>query len=420
MSSSRRRSRRSGFTLIELLVVISIIGVLAGLLLPAIQAARESGRRAQCQNNMKNIGLGLLQYSTQKNSFPAAGAVFENPAADPLTGDGSIIGAAASGGLTSSQVNNLARSWVVEILPYIDNQELYNAWNRQNSYLDSVTPTGSNASPSNATLSNTAIPILRCPDDNTAQPDQGNLSYVVNGGFALFLTTGATVRIDPVTQTTSAGILDWVPGSATAPATSITQKLGMFAIGTTAGNFPWDVKTTPSGVYDGTSTTLMLSENLLAGYTPGSPFNGGLASNWANPNPLFTMFIGSAHVCDKGVKLCEDTGLCTTGISSLPTGGIALAPNAALNADGPGWGLANLDGGGDNINFATQLTAEGSSPFLSSGHPGLVNTVFADGHVQTLSASIDGTVLAKIITPAGSKLPPWCKQLPVSGDAIGN
>jgi len=93
--------RRSGFTLVELLVVIAIIGVLVALLLPAIQAAREAARRAQCTNNMKQIGLGLLNYESAHQSFPA-GAL-----ASPL-GDG------------------FGASWSLRILNYLEMDNLYN------------------------------------------------------------------------------------------------------------------------------------------------------------------------------------------------------------------------------------------------------------------------------------------------------
>src|SRR4051794_29314302 len=75
--TARRRPR--GFTLIELLVVIAIIGVLVGLLLPAVNAAREAGRRTQCINNMRQLGLGIQGFLNARNSYPNAGT-FEDAA----------------------------------------------------------------------------------------------------------------------------------------------------------------------------------------------------------------------------------------------------------------------------------------------------------------------------------------------------
>src|SRR5262245_55382300 len=68
-----RQSYYRGFTLVELLVVIAIIGILVALLLPAVQAARESARRSQCLNNLKQFGVGLLRYHNDHGAFPVGG-----------------------------------------------------------------------------------------------------------------------------------------------------------------------------------------------------------------------------------------------------------------------------------------------------------------------------------------------------------
>ena len=112
---------RRGFTLIELLVVIAIIAVLIALLLPAVQSAREAARRSQCVNNLKQIGLSIHNYHSTNDALPPGGEVRSGGKA----GGYNFSGADA----WSNGPQNFGMK--VRLLPYMEQQPLYNAVNMQ-------------------------------------------------------------------------------------------------------------------------------------------------------------------------------------------------------------------------------------------------------------------------------------------------
>jgi prepilin-type N-terminal cleavage/methylation domain-containing protein len=126
------RTKKSGFTLVELLVVIAIIGVLIALLLPAVQAARESARRSSCQNKLKQLGLGMHNYLDAKQTCPPRGAWGIKKGSPPFTEN--------------------HHTWITFILPYVEEQALASgikldqpAWGKPHV--------------------NASLPVTRCPSD---------------------------------------------------------------------------------------------------------------------------------------------------------------------------------------------------------------------------------------------------------------
>jgi prepilin-type N-terminal cleavage/methylation domain-containing protein/prepilin-type processing-associated H-X9-DG protein len=434
MFARRRHVNLRGFTLIELLVVISIIGILVGLLLPAINSAREAGRRAQCQSNMHNITLAIQGYINNRNAFPPAGEFCEDAttltqltSGNPPDPTQSVINTYLPGNSGTPRGFPMY-SWVVPILPYMDSQELFNQWTMFTT-LSSGTATGvaffdpTNyvaGQSSNYTIGNTAIGVLRCPDDNTIQINQGNLSYVVNGGFSLWHAVPYGWVGSAIDGAESTTLLTWAPGTPPTNMTStigVTQKLGVMFLESTfpqgvLTRIPWNVHSTLAGVVDGASSTILLSENTLVGAAGPNPFTANLEGNWATPVPNMTMFIGSSAVC--GVPASTS---CTAG-QLAPASVTSGAGTASGDLDGPGWAFANKVGTFENINFGQNLTIEGSYPFSNSAHPSGCNMGFCDGAVRFITNTIDGTVYSKLITPAGSKLPLYAKQMPLSQDAF--
>jgi prepilin-type N-terminal cleavage/methylation domain-containing protein len=156
MHASRRSRGAGGFTLIELLVVIAIIGVLIALLLPAVQSAREAARRAQCTNNMKQLGLALHNYETVAGALPPS-MIFR--------GSGATI--------------TWSNGWSVHgrLLPFLEQNAAFNAINFTLRY----------SVPENLTVSQLTISTYLCPSEPNTQPRPTDIGqYGVNNyGFAM-------------------------------------------------------------------------------------------------------------------------------------------------------------------------------------------------------------------------------------------
>jgi prepilin-type N-terminal cleavage/methylation domain-containing protein len=141
------KTLRRAFTLVELLVVIAIIATLIGLLLPAVQSAREAARRSSCQNNLKQIGLACLSYESAKRVYPYGNALIL-AAANPVP-----KGTAASG--------NLGSGWTLEVMPYAENTQLKDLY-KPNLNIEANDPAIKQ-------LRETPVPMYSCPTDYPMQ-----------------------------------------------------------------------------------------------------------------------------------------------------------------------------------------------------------------------------------------------------------
>lgn len=351
------RIRRS-FTLIELLVVIAIIAVLIALLLPAVQAAREAARRAQCVNNLKQIGLGIMNYESSVGSLP--------------WGECPHVG------------GNSAPSSLCLMLPYLEQSTLYNAvnfsrggggpglWNSIDVF--------------NKTIQISKLNTFICPSDvsridfsarGIATP--GGTSYQSNAGAdAYSFLTGTTSPGGPGTINAFSG-----PFPSYCPVVRIAS-----IVDGTSNTAAFSELVTGQGAYAGGFDNLKPSSSFANSATNAS----GAAGGTANPQTDFNRCTATGGVTSTNV-------LAATG-GDWPVGAAwwwgrsgqtrynhVMTPNTY-----------NCSFGGDNSDSDDDALTAGSR------HPGMVNLLMMDGSVRAIKSTVNRNTWWALATMAGGEV----------------
>ena len=344
LQSAGLRIARAGFTLVELLVVIAIIGILIALLLPAVQAAREAARRAQCTNNLKQLGLALQNYHDVNKVFPyrKGGTATPSPTWNGV------------------ESNYERKSGFIPLLPFMEQTPLYEQI-RSGGGTDPVAPPEGPAG-WNAWWSvwRNSPDMLLCPSDN-----------------------GVTNKNDPFNS------YSFCVGDQVENIRDDENVRGMFGFRRTYSM---------ADVIDGTSNTIAMSERLCE---QGSPRGqtaptvsarqvehvmavaigvGGLRTS---PSVCFTTTDGKYYVAGTGVQ--GRSGVSWTDGQPIYVGiTTVLPPNApACSEDASNYG--------DQVHLVIPPT---------SRHPGGVNALYVDGSVHFISSTIDtGNLSSGVIQP---------------------
>lgn len=354
-TGNRQNLAFQGFTLIELLVVIAIIGVLASLLLPAVQSARESARRMQCQSNIRQIGIALHSYHDLHKSFPHSNVGIDN---------------------VSGNCGNGFYSWLAQLLPQMEQFNLHNAinFNIANSdrchyrsasdYVDYKV----SSNHANAKAMRTVVPSYLCPSEPTQRVVDSKIGQVAPGSYV--------------------GNIGWPKRSSMASTSSpITQQNGVIGLVNPSVDDPWHrPQSNMASILDGLSNTVAVAERVVANYDPVVGTFGGSYAARGVPETMQSFCGGSetARTLERWVSYCGSVTHGDVGYSQAHGHSWMTGWNYAGNHFMPvmpiGKRNCHIYGGEDDGNNIV-------TP--SSYHVGGINVLMADDGVRFLNQSID-------------------------------
>ncbi len=376
LNKSMSQGRPIGFTLIELLVVIAIIAVLIALLLPAVQAAREAARRAQCTNNMKQLGLAVANYESAVGAYPQAyaqtGFAGYNTAGDSGWGNWSVHAL---------------------VLSYMEGGPIYNAINFSIASADNLD------NGTQATAIGTRVNSFLCP---SSQLPVGNMYSCL--GVAPF----DQIRYPGNNYWASVGpsVAGWVVGG--------TQPPGLFSI--IGPGDPGTIKV--AGVTDGTSNTIAFGEWKMGDFNSSQLSLQDvidILSNSSNGFGGWTTMAGSSMPSaglsnfTAFLNACQVAAVTSTGGGSnwktnksnlgreWAQGMFGHTMGTTLLAPNPSYYNCNLESWGGDFDAACMIN-------LSSYHPGGANVAFADGSVRFIKSSTSMNVIWSLGSRAGGEV----------------